>query len=149
MLWPAISPSTAKVYGHHLRMKTGEAKQRLHRPAVALESEIPIPLTLYLLVSKFLSSCLCTKCKQLGYSEALCHVDLQGIRSLLQVLVSPVLSFGSWAAIRSSKRAAASHMWKRNQTSEAQVHTVYKPSFSLSSEYMQQFLLSKTKAMDP
>lgn len=36
-------------------------------------------------------------------------------------------------------------MWKRNQTSEAQVHAVYKPSFSLSSEYMQQFFFEPNK----
>lgn len=37
-------------------------------------------------------------------------------------------------------------MWTRNQTSEPQVHTAYKPSFSPSSKSVQQFLFVPNKS---
>lgn len=148
MLWPALSPSKGKAWVDCLCMERGERKKKEwpHSPAVASEREIAISLTLCSLLGIFLSPCWCTKCKQLNHSEALCCIDLQSISSLLQVLVSPVLSSSSWAATRSSKIVGAAQTWNRNQTSEPEVHAANKPSFSLSSEYTQQFLFVPNKS---
>ena len=128
------------------RERKEKRKELPHRLAVAWESQILVSLSLRSLFGIFLSPCLCTKCQHLCCSQVPCCVDLRGIRSLLQALVSPVLSSSFWAATRSSKRVAAAEMWNRNQTSEPQVHTVYKTSFSPSASPYSSSSLCQMKA---